>query len=178
MIAAHTGSVAIVKTLRSCTAHDVNASQGHAGHALMWAVATLSTKTSRARVDREPGQTCGLVEKRVHALDVCRAQRRLEIARLLIDATRGGRGTDAAADGTHVLHLRSSAGRTSFALFLLDEGPNANGSMDGVRALHAAAGPVDICSRTGCGAMAQVTSTGRRWRRLPWAADPIGGPRW
>ncbi len=46
------------------------------------------------------------------------------------------------ADGTHVLAYAVMQGPEAFAMFLLESGANPNATIDGVPALHAAAGPI------------------------------------
>ena len=47
---------------------------------------------------------------------------------------------DLSADGTHVLPFAIVNGQDAFAMFLLEQGADPNGTMGGVHALHAAAG--------------------------------------
>ena len=66
----------------------------------------------------------------------------IEMAKILIAA--GVNVNEAGSDGTHALPLAIRDNQAEFALFLLDQGADANGALGGVRALHAAAGPVDL----------------------------------
>ena len=48
---------------------------------------------------------------------------------------------------THALPLSIVSGREAFALFLLEQGADPNGGLYGIRALHAAAGNVELWLR-------------------------------
>ena len=62
------------------------------------------------------------------------------MAKILLAA--GARVNDAGSDGTHALPLAIINQHDKFALFLLEQGADPNGAIDGVTALHAAAGNV------------------------------------
>jgi uncharacterized protein len=66
----------------------------------------------------------------------------IEMAKLLLGA--GVDVNEAGSDGTHALPLAILSSQAEFALFLLDRGANPNGELSGIRALHAAAGLVDL----------------------------------
>jgi len=68
-----------------------------------------------------------------------------EAARVLIAA--GARVNDNGSDGTHALPLAIVSGHDAFALFLLEQGADPDGTMYGVGALHAAVGSVDLWLR-------------------------------
>jgi serine/threonine-protein phosphatase 6 regulatory ankyrin repeat subunit B len=141
MTAAHTGNVEVVKALISRGA-DVNAMTKETGiSALMWAVA-----------DQRPDVAKVLIENRA---DVKRSSSKgftpllfaarngdIEMAKVLIAA--GADVNERASDGTMPLPFSIQSGQEKFALFLLDQGANPNSDMAGVRALHVAAGPVDM----------------------------------
>ena len=68
------------------------------------------------------------------------------------------------------------SGQAEFALFLLEQGADPNGAMDGVRALHVAAGNVDDLARRlvahgtavaglggACAARGSIRRGGSRW---------------
>ena len=59
----------------------------------------------------------------------------------------GARVNDTASDGTHPLPYAIVIGQSAFAHFLLEQGADPNGALDGITALHAAAGPVDTWLR-------------------------------
>ncbi len=64
----------------------------------------------------------------------------IEMAETLIAA--GVDVNETGVDGTHALPYAIVSGHDAFALFLLEQGADPNGSMGGVRALHAAVGRV------------------------------------
>src|SRR5687768_6492496 len=64
----------------------------------------------------------------------------VEMAKLLLAAGAGV--NDTGSDGIHALPLSIVNRHEKFALFLLEEGADPNGSIEGVTALHAAAGNV------------------------------------
>ena len=64
----------------------------------------------------------------------------VEMGKVLIAA--GADVNALSADGTHVLPYAVMQGQEAFAMFLLENGANPNATIDGVPALHAAAGPV------------------------------------
>ena len=141
MIAAHTGSVAIVKELIVHGA-DVNASTTDTHDtALMWAVGDQHKDIVRALIENQANAQASS-KKGFTPLMFAARNGDIEMAKLLIDA--GADVNTPAADGTHVLPFAIVSGQDEFALFLLDRSADPNGSIDGVRALHAAAGPVDI----------------------------------
>jgi ankyrin repeat protein len=140
MIATHTGNLPVVKSLLGHGA-DVNAATAMNITSLMWAVADQRADiaalliASHARVDvsSKRGDT---------PLMYAAVNGDIEIAKALIAA--GADINQAAADGTHLLPFALLNGKDEFAMFLLDKGADPNGSIDGVRALHIAAGGVDV----------------------------------
>jgi ankyrin repeat protein len=62
----------------------------------------------------------------------------IELAKTLLAA--GARINDTAPDGTHLLPFAIISGQVEFAMFVLDQGGDANGAIGAVRALHTAAG--------------------------------------
>ena len=64
----------------------------------------------------------------------------VELARLLIAA--GADVNEPGSDGTHALPLAIISGHDAFAMFLLEQGADPRGTIDGVPAIHAAAGDV------------------------------------
>ena len=139
MTAARTGSLDVVEALLARGA-DVDAATA-ATHetALMWAVAERRLDIVRALVARgadvhpHRGQ-------RFSPLIAAARNGDIETAEVLLAA--GARVDDRGADGAHPLVFAIVAGQTDFAHFLLERGADPNGSIDGVTALHAAAGPV------------------------------------
>ena len=141
MIATHTGNVAIVKTLIAHGANVRAATTDTRDTALMWAVGDQRKDIARVLIENR-ASVQGSSRKGFTPLMLAARNGDIEIARLLIDA--GANVNEPASDGTHVLPFSIVSGQDEFAQFLLDRGADANGSMDGVRALHAAAGPVDL----------------------------------
>jgi ankyrin repeat protein len=66
----------------------------------------------------------------------------IEMATVLLAA--GVNVNEKGSDGTHVLPYAIFAGQPDFAHFLIDHGADPNARIDGVAALHAAAGAVDL----------------------------------
>src|SRR5260370_1328497 len=64
------------------------------------------------------------------------------MAKILIAA--GVKPDETGSDDCHALPLSIVKGQTDFALFLLDQGANPNDDIDGIPALQAAAGAVDL----------------------------------
>ena len=69
----------------------------------------------------------------------------VETAKTLVGAGAGV--NELGSDGTHPLALAVVSGHAAFAEFLLAQGADANGSLFGVTALHAAAGSVEMWLR-------------------------------
>jgi len=140
MTAARTGNVNVVKALLSRGA-TVNAATATTHEtALMWAVGEHHHEIIRALVENgadvhpRPQQAFSPLMAAAENGDI-------ETAKILIAA--GARVNDRASDGTHPLPYTIVVGQSAFAQFLLDQGADPNGTIDGVTALHAAAGPVD-----------------------------------
>ena len=139
MTAARTGNVNIVHVLLSSGA-DVNAATALTHEtALTWAVAARRVEMVRLLVDNganvhpNPGQAFSPLMAAARNGDI-------ESAGVLLAA--GARVNDAASDGTHPLPYAIVVGQSAFAHFLLEQGADPNGAIDGTTALHAAAGPV------------------------------------
>ena len=139
MTAARTGSVDVVQALLSRGA-DVDAATA-ATHetALMWAVAGRHRDVVRALVVRgadvhpRPRQAFSPLIAAARNGDI-------ETAKVLLAA---GAGVDeTGSDGAHPLAYAVIVGQSAFAHFLLEQGADPDGSVDGVTALHAAAGSV------------------------------------
>ena len=139
MTAARTGSLQIVEALLSHGA-GVNAATA-ATHetALMWAVAGRHRNVVRALVERgadvhpRPRQAFSPLIAAARNGDI-------ETAEVLLAA--GARVDDVGSDGAHPLAFAVIAGQSAFAHFLLEQGADPDGAVDGVTALHAAAGSV------------------------------------
>jgi ankyrin repeat protein len=139
MTAARTGSVAVVNALLTRGAA-VNAVTVTHEKALMWAVGERHLEIVRTLIEKGadvhpgPDQVSSPLMRAAENGDI-------ESAKVLIGA--GARVNDAGSDGTHPLAYAIVIGQSAFARFLLDRGADPNGRIDGVSALHAAAGPVD-----------------------------------
>ena len=140
MAAARTGSLAVVETLLAHGA-DVDAATA-ATHetALMWAVAEGHRDIVRALIasgaDVRPNP-----RQAFSPLIAAAGNGDIETAGLLLAAGAGV--DDTGWDGSHPLAYAVIFGQGAFAHFLLEQGADPNGAVDGVTALHAAAGPVD-----------------------------------
>ena len=139
MTAARTGHGQVVSMLLDHGA-DVNATTKEThSTALMWAVAESHPAVVRVLLDGGADPNTSTARGLTPLLFAAR-NGDIEMAETLIaagvDVNRPG------ADGTHVLPYAIVTGRDVFALFLLEQGADPNGSMHGVRALHAAAGSV------------------------------------
>ena len=139
MTAARTGSLGIVRSLLARGAAVDAATASTRETALMWAVAERHRDVVRALVARgadvhpQPGQAFSPLIAAARNGDI-------ETARLLLAA---GAGVDeTGSDGAHPLAYAVVVGQSAFAHFLLERGADPNGAVDGVTALHAAAGPV------------------------------------
>jgi uncharacterized protein len=154
MLAARAGNVEVVTMLIGSAAGlnlgpnagaNVNASTaGTAQTALMWAVAERRRDVVpllvAAGADIHAASKIGFTP-----LLFAARNGDIETARLLIKAGVGV--NEAGSDGTEALPLAIVSAQPDFALFLLDQGANANARIAGVHALHAAAGPVDMWMR-------------------------------
>ena len=139
MTAARTGNPDVVRALIAGGA-DVDAAVTETGStALMWAVSEPHPEIVRLLLDAGANPAASTVKGFTPLMFAAR-NGDVETARALIAA-----GVDVnapSADGTHVLPFSIVSGQDAFALFLLEEGADPEGEMNGVRALHAAAGGV------------------------------------
>ena len=141
MIASHTGNLEVVKSLLARGAN-VNAETTETkSSALMWAVAEPHPEIAKVLVEGR-ADVHASSSKGFTPLMFAAKNGDIEMAKLLIAA--GVNVNETGSDGTHVLPYSIVSGQAAFAKFLLEQGADANGAMDGVRALHAAAGGVDI----------------------------------
>ena len=139
MSAARTGHLQVVETLLRHGAEVNAATTETRSTALMWAVAGSHPVVVRAlleagadpRTSTADGFTPLLYA--THNGDV-------GMAEILIAA--GVDVNETGVDDTHALVYSIVIGGDAFALYLLEQGADPNGSMDGVSALHAAAGSV------------------------------------
>ena len=141
MTAARTGNADIVTTLITAGANvnaTVNTTQSTA---LMWAVSEPHPEVVRILLNAGADPHVS-TSKGFTPLMFAARNGDINTAKSLIAA--GVNVNDLSADDTHVLPFSIISGQDAFALFLLDAGANANGSMDGVHALHAASGSVSL----------------------------------
>jgi ankyrin repeat protein len=141
MIAANTGNVRVARALLVHGA-DVNAATRDTNAtALMWAVAHPHLEMVRllieAKADIRASSSKGLTP-----LLYAARNGDIEMAKVLIEA-----GADVNAPGSddvHALPLSIVSGHPEFAMFLLERGADPNGTIAGLRPLHAAAGSVGL----------------------------------
>ena len=139
MTAARTGSLDVVKALLARGA-DIDAATAATDEtALMWAVAERHQDVVRALVE-QGADVHPRPRQRFSPLIAAARNGDIETAEVLL--AEGARVDDAGADGAHPLAFAIVAGRSTFAHFLLEQGADPNGAIDGVTALHAAAAPV------------------------------------
>ena len=144
MTAARTGNTDVVAALIGAGA-DVNAQvTATRSTALMWAVSERHGGVIRRLLDAGADPTVSTI-KGFTALMFAARNGDIETARALIDA--GVEINEPSADGTHVLPFTLVNGQADFAMFLIEEGADPNGEMNGIPALHAAAGGVRLWLR-------------------------------
>lgn len=144
MTAARTGNLGVVKALLSRGANVNAATVSTHETALMWAIAEQRLDIVRALVEKG-ADVSPRPDQAFSPLMRAAANGDIETAKVLLAA--GARVNDLGSDGTHPLTYAIVVGQTAFARFLLDQGADPNGTIDGVTALHAAAGPVDVWLR-------------------------------
>jgi ankyrin repeat protein len=137
MIAAHTNKLDLVRML---LAHGANVNAATAetkDTALMWAIADGHADLARALIeahaDVHASSTSGFTP-----LMFAARNGDINMAKALLAA--GVKVNDTGSDGTHALPFSIVSGQGAFALFLIEQGADPNGDIDGVRALHTAAG--------------------------------------
>ena len=144
MIAARTGNVAVVNALLTRGAKVDATTATTYETALMWAIAerhfevVLTLIDKGANVHPTPRQAFSPLMRAVKNGDI-------ETTKALIAA--GARVNDGGADGTNPLVYAIVSGQAAAAHLLLELGADPNGSIDGISALHAAAGSVDTWLR-------------------------------
>ena len=141
MVAARTGNLDVVRLLLDNGA-DVNAAAVETqSTALMWAVAETHKDIVRLLLDRSADPRQSTI-KGFTALMYAAQNGDIEIAEALLEA--GVDLNERSNDDTHVLPFSIVSRQDSFALFLLEHGADPNGTINGIPALHAAAGNVGV----------------------------------
>ena len=139
MTAARTGNLEVVEALLARGA-DVNAATVSLGAtALMWAVAAPHPAVVRVLLDAGADPHTSTTDGYTTLMYAAR-NGDIAMAETLIAA-----GVDintTTATGPHILPFTIIGGQDQFALFLIERGADPNGSMGGIRALHAAVGAV------------------------------------
>lgn len=139
MTAARTGSVAVVETLLDNGANANAATSETRSTALMWAVAERHPDIVRVLLGNGANPHTSATDGFTPLLYATQ-NGDVAMAEILL-----GTGVDIDAtgvDGTHPLPYAIIIRQDTFARFLLERGADPNGSMGGIRALHAAAGSV------------------------------------
>lgn len=140
MVAARTGNKAVVNALLARGANVNAATTTTQETALMWAIGGRHAEVTRTLLDKGasvhpmPGQAFSPLMRAANNGDI-------ETAKALL--AKGARVNDAGSDGTNPLVYAIVSGQAAFAHFLLEQGADANGAIDGISALHAAAGTVN-----------------------------------
>ena len=171
MTAARTGNLQVVTTLLAHGAAVNAATTETKSTALMWAVAEPHPDIVRALLDAGADPHTATA-KGFTPLLFAAGNGDIEMAKMLIAA---GVSMDNPRSGaTQALPYAIIRGRDEFALFLIEHGADPNGSIDGVGALHAAAGNVGTWLRDWNRRHGGGRSRGRFNRR---ALDPTRGLR-
>jgi ankyrin repeat protein len=144
LMAARTGNVMVVKALLARGAKVNAATRGTEQTPLMWAAAEGHLEVVRTLVENGADVHASSDRGFTPLLHAAR-NGDIEMARVLIAA--GVNVNETGGDGTHALPLAIISGQDKFALFLLEQGADPNGAIYGVRALHAAAGSVEMWIR-------------------------------
>ena len=141
MTAARTGNVDVVRALLAAGA-DVNAATREtASTALMWALSEPHPAVARALLDAGADPRASTAKGFTPLMFTAR-NGDIPLAKTLLAA--GVDVNEPSADGTHILPFAIVSGQDAFALFLLEQGADSDGSMNGVHAMHAAAGSVSV----------------------------------
>ena len=141
MIAAHTGNVVIVKALLARGADIDAATKVSKDRALMWSIADQHGDIFRSLIEAHADVHTPNA-KSFTPLMIAARNGDIEMAKVLIAA--GVNVNETGPDGTHVLPYAINGGQLAFAMFLLEQGANPEGSMGGVRALHTAVGGIGL----------------------------------
>ena len=139
MVAARTGNAKVVEALLAHGAA-VNASVRKTGHsALMWAVGEGHYESVRLLVAQGADVDA---RARTGFTPLLFAARTGDIASADVLLAAGADVNRSGSDGTHALPLAILYLQDRFALYLLEQGADPDGSLHGVPALHVAAGDV------------------------------------
>ena len=139
MTAARTGSVAVVRALVGHGA-DVNAvTHETRSSALMWAVSEPHPEIVRLLLDAGADPRISTIKGFTPLMF---AARNGDIATAEALLAAGVDVNEPSADGTHVLPFAIVSAQDAFARFLLEQGADPNSTINGIPALHAAAGNV------------------------------------
>jgi ankyrin repeat protein len=139
MIAARTGSVAVGKALVARGAKVNAATTGAEATALMWAISGGHREFVRLLIEGGADVHRSTSKGFTPLLFAARSGD-IEAAKLLIAAGVGVNETG--TDRTHALPYAITNAQDAFALFLIEQGADPNGTIEGIPALHAAAGSV------------------------------------
>lgn len=139
MIAARTGNLDVVKALLAKGAKVNAATEDAHATALMWALSSNHDDIARTLI-ASGASVSGSTTKGFTPLMFAARNGDVEMGKALVAA--GADVNALSADGTHVLAYAAMQGQEGFAMFLLDSGANPNATIDGVPALHAAAGSI------------------------------------
>jgi ankyrin repeat protein len=139
MIAARTGNLDVVTALLAKGAKVNAATEDARATALMWALSANHDEIARTLI-AGGASVGGSTTKGFTPLMFAARNGDVEMGKALVAA--GADVNALSADGTHVLAYAAMQGQEGFAMFLLESGANSNATLDGVPALHAAAGSV------------------------------------
>ena len=139
MTAARTGNTQVVRALIGAGA-DVNAAvTATRGTALMWAVTESHGEIVRLLLDAGADPTISTFKGFTPLMFAAR-NGDVETGRALLDAEVDVNALS--ADETHVLPYAILMGQPGFTMFLIEQGADPNGGINGVPALHVASGDV------------------------------------
>jgi ankyrin repeat protein len=141
MMAAHTGNLPVVKALIASGANVNAATTETRDTALMWAIGDRHREIAKALIDAHADVRASSTKGYTPLMFAAR-NGDIEIGRSLIAAGAGVNETG--SDRTHALPFAIVSGQSEFALFLIEQGADPNGTIEGVPALHAAAGGVEL----------------------------------
>ena len=141
MTAARTGSTEVVRLLVGHGA-DVNAVTGETrSSALMWAVSEPHPEIVHLLLEAGADPHLSTVKGFTPLMF---AARNGDIATAEALLAAGVDVNEPSADGTHALPFAITSAQDAFARFLLEQGADANSTINGIPALHAAAGNVGM----------------------------------